>query len=156
MPGVAGHYVKRRMPHSVEERYPVTMACRASPFAIAALMSMTCALSAGAAPAQAERPTRARLITCGAESCLHLSGHRNSPSITVQVNGRDLPVEGDRTWQVIVPLSTARTWPLGHDYSVALTLVDVQTGTERAVTVALPPGSLGARLELASLVVRAH
>ncbi|WP_221234520.1 hypothetical protein [Sphingomonas aerophila] len=132
------------------------MVYRALRLATASLSGAVFSLGAPALPAQAGQPTAARLVACGADSCLRLSGHRSSPSVSVQVNGRDLPVEGERAWQVTVPLSTARTWAIAHGYSVILTLVDAQAGTGHSVAVALPPGSLGTRLELASLIVRAH
>lgn len=140
--------------HPVARRYPDTMACHASLATVIAAAGLLCASMTGTA--QAEAPIGAKLVRCGADSCLRLSGHRAGAEVAVRVDGHDLHVEGERAWRATVPLSTARTWAIGRGYSVAVTLVDVGAGTERRQSVALPPGSLGSRLELASLVVRAH
>jgi hypothetical protein len=114
------------------------------------------AILSAALPAAAERPAGARLVHCGAETCLRLSGQRDGVGIAVQVDGRDLPVTGERSWQATVPLAEARTWRLTRGYAVPVTLVDRAGGAERTVAVAVPPGALGARVELASLIVRAR
>lgn len=112
-------------------------------------------LAAGV-PAAAERPASARLVHCGAETCLRLSGQRAGVAIAVRVDGRDLPVTGERSWQATVPLAEARAWRLTRGYAVRVTLVDRADGAERTVAVAVPPGALGAHVELASLIVRAR
>lgn len=55
-----------------------------------------------------------------------------------------------------MPLSTVRHWPITHDYTLAITFADADEGRAYTEAVSLPPGSLGTRLELASLIVRAH
>ena len=114
------------------------------------------AILSAAAPAAAEHPASARLVHCGAETCLRLSGQRDEADTRVQVDGRDLPVTGARSWQATVPLAQARAWRLTRGYAVPVTLIDRASGAERTSPVAVPPGALGARVELASLIVRAR
>lgn len=107
------------------------------------------------APLHAEDAPHARLVHCGADSCLRLSGHRASAATVVRAGGEDLAVEGGRSWQVTVPLATARQWLGARNDVLTLTFADPQARA-RSVGVALPPGALGSRVELASLVVRAQ
>jgi len=107
-------------------------------------------------PARAASAPQARLIHCGSDTCLRISGHRQRSAVAVRVGGQDLAVEGGRTWRVTVPLTTARAWLTSSGYALTLTLADTQAGTESKEAVALPPGALGPRVELASLVIRAH
>lgn len=76
--------------------------------------------------------------------------------MVVRIGGRDLAVEGDRGWQATVPLDVARAWSITRNYALRVALVDPDAGTERIETVMLPPGSLGARTEIASLIVSAR
>ncbi|MBY9063135.1 hypothetical protein K7957_09335 [Sphingomonas yunnanensis] len=115
-----------------------------------------CAILSTAVPAAAERRASARLVHCGAETCLRLSGQRAGVAVAVRVDGHDLPVTGERSWQATVPLAEARSWRLTRGYAVPVTLVDRAGGAERNLAVPVPPGALGARMELASLIVRAR
>ncbi len=108
------------------------------------------------APAYAASPPQARLVHCGQETCLRLSGHRPRSAVTVRIGGRDLAVDGGRRWRATIPLETARTWAISSGYSLVISLVDTQLGTEAKEEVILPPGALGQRVELATLVVRAY
>jgi hypothetical protein len=55
-----------------------------------------------------------------------------------------------------MPLATARDWAIADGGTLTTTLIDTRTGDESSEAVMLPPGALGKRIELASLVVRAH
>jgi len=99
---------------------------------------------------------QAQLVRCGAETCLRISGHRSSPAVAVRIAGRDLDVTGDRAWHIVVPASTARDWPGAASGTLRLTLADPATSTETADAAMLPPGSLGRRVELATLIVSAR
>lgn len=118
-------------------------------------LSLVCALTM-IAPAQAARQTRARLVSCGENSCLRLSGYRARTDMVVRIGAHDLAVEGDRSWQATVPLDVARAWPIARNYALRVALVDPAAGTERVETVMLPPGSLGSRTEIASLTISAR
>jgi hypothetical protein len=108
------------------------------------------------APAQAERPISARLVHCGMGTCLRLAGRRAGPGVAVRADGHALAVTGERSWRATVPLEEARRWRVVRGYALAVTLADPVAGTEHSQAVAIPPGALGARLELASLIVRAR
>lgn len=99
---------------------------------------------------------QARLVRCGAETCLRISGHRPDPTVAIRIAGQDLAVEGARAWRVTVPLATARNWANRSGDTVVITQANRHDGAETSAAVALPPGALGRRLELASLMVRAH
>jgi hypothetical protein len=113
-------------------------------------------LALAPAPALAGESPKAILVHCGADTCLRLSGHRVRATVAVRIDGHTLAVEGARAWRVTVPLSTARSWRIARGDTLAVTLADDDAGTEHIETAILPPGSLGSRLELASLEVRAH
>ncbi|MGK6321748.1 hypothetical protein ACMGDM_01540 [Sphingomonas sp. DT-51] len=123
--------------------------------AIARAAALLCVVGT-TAPARAERPISARLVHCGTETCLRLSGHRSGPAVAIRVDGRDLDVAGDRAWQATVTLAEARRWRIVRGYALSVTLADAAAGTERVEHVAVPPGALGTRMELASLIVRAR
>ena len=97
-----------------------------------------------------------RLVHCGADTCLRLSGHRSNAAVAVRIAGHDLAVTGDRSWHATVPLSTARDWPSSSRGTLTLTLVEMSTGTETVDAAIMPPGALGRRVELATLTVHAY
>jgi len=121
--------------------------------AVAKAAALICGLVMFAIPVEAESAAQARLVHCGADTCLRLAGHRPDATTAVSVGGRELAVEGGRDWRATVPLATARTWPIARGYALRVTLADAAAGTERIQSVPLPPGSLGSHVELASLVV---
>ncbi len=116
---------------------------------------LLCFAAAALSPGIAEA-AQARLVRCGAETCLRLSGHRFDSAHLVRVAGRLLAVEGGRAWHATVPLATARDWPGAAGGTLRLMLVDPATGSETADLAVVPPGALGRRVELASLLVSAH
>jgi len=107
-------------------------------------------------PASMALAAQARLVRCGAETCLRVTGNRSSSAVAVRIAGQDLAVEGNRAWRVTVLLPTARDWPGALDGTLRLTLVDIATRIETAETAAVPPGALGRHVELATLIVHAH
>jgi hypothetical protein len=142
------------MPPGFGTRYPVGMFLRSGPGAKLVTIGLVGGLATVAVPASAERTTRARLVQCGEDSCLRLSGRRPSATTVVRVGGRDLAVEGGRAWRATVPLNVARTWPIARGYALRVVLADA--GAERAETMPLPPGALGSRTQIASLVISAR
>ena len=114
------------------------------------------AVLAMASPACATRAPEARLVHCGEQTCLRLSGHRAQPTVAIRVAGQDLAVEGGRAWRVTVPLATARAWATMSGSSLSLTMADPEGGAETTQAVSLPPGALGRRIELSALVVHAR
>ena len=114
------------------------------------------AATLAALPSPAAASPRATLVRCGSETCLRLSGERADAATPVRIGGRALAVEGGRRWRIVVPLATARRWPVTRDYAVPITFGDGDSDQARTESAALPPGSLGGRVELASLVIAAH
>jgi hypothetical protein len=113
-------------------------------------------LAIAAAPASLVAAPQARLVHCGDQTCLRISGHRADASVIVRAAGHNLAVEGDHSWRTTVPLSTASAWANVSGGTLMLTFADTRTGTETVDAVALPPGALGKRVTLATLVVRAY
>lgn len=107
-----------------------------------------------ATPALAE--PQARLVHCGQETCLRLSGQRAQATGAIWIEGHELAVEGGRRWRATVPMATAREWGTPSGGSLTLAVVDTPGKIERLESVALPPGALGRQVELATLIVRAH
>ena len=132
------------------------MAIRAFSYRHPAALALVCGLASVAAPAWAGQDARAELVHCGAETCIRLSGHRPSAAAAVMMGGRALAVAGGRRWQATVPLEVARTWPIGRGYALHVSVVDPADGAERSERVLLPPGALGSRHEIASLVIAAR
>lgn len=108
------------------------------------------------APEHVAAGSQARLVNCGSATCLRLSGHRVDPAVAVRIAGHDLSVEGGRSWRAVVPIEAARNWANASRDRLTLTLADTRTGTTRTDMVAVPPGALGRRVELATLMVTAH
>lgn len=113
-------------------------------------------IALAAMPGRVAASPRAQLVHCGIATCLRISGHRAHSAVAVRIAGQPLSVLGNRAWHAIVPLETARGWLGASGDTLALTLVDPQTGTEAVDAVMVPPGALGRRIELAMLVVSAH
>jgi hypothetical protein len=109
-----------------------------------------------ALPESAIAEPKARLIHCGDATCLRIVGRRSHAAVAVEVGGHRLVVEGNRSWRATMPLATARDWASAHGGTLAVTLVDARTGSESIEVVTLPPGALGKRIELASLIVSAY
>ena len=113
-------------------------------------------LAIASTPESAIAAPKARLVLCGDATCIRISGHRPHAAVAVWAAGHHLVVEGDRSWRVTVPLATVRDWASAHDDTLTMTLVDARTGGESTEVVALPPGALGKRIELSSLIVSAY
>lgn len=118
--------------------------------------ALSLALAFGFASGKADAAAQAKLVHCGEAACLRISGHRAHPQVAVRVAGHDLPVTGNRAWQATVPIALARDWASTSGSTMTLTLTDARTGSAYQDTVALPPGALGRKIELATLMVRAH
>ncbi|MBB4858939.1 hypothetical protein HNO88_002265 [Novosphingobium chloroacetimidivorans] len=116
------------------------------------------AAAAVAAPAAAQTTPNTRLVDCGEESCLLVTGHRERGSDEVRINGHRVDVQGQRNWRVRLPLAKVREWsaPFARRLEVSThplaSRKDVaQAGT--ADTARLPIGLLGHVPDLASLVI---
>ena len=110
-------------------------------------------LASFASPASAAPEARAKLVHCGTESCLRISGHRESPTSIVRINGNVVPAEGRRKWAVELPIHTVRDWSAPHARTIEVSLSDPGTRRGATATVDLPIGLLGGVTDLAALVV---
>jgi hypothetical protein len=118
------------------------------------LLLLCAAVAPSAALAQPVASTR--LVSCGAENCLLIRGHRALPQATVRINGRAVAADGGAAWRVTLPLVTVRDWsaPFARTLQVAVGEPTDASGDGEAVR--LPVGLLARRIELASLTVRAR
>lgn len=99
-------------------------------------------------PALAADAPSTRLVACGPESCLLVSGRRSDAASPVSINGHDVAVQGARRWRVRVPVSTVRAWSAPHAKTISVAVADVSQEAS------LPVGMLGPKRDLAMLVVR--
>lgn len=120
-----------------------------------AALTLCLAAAAFASPAAAAE-ARARLIRCGAQSCLLITGHRDDPASVVSVNDRAVPVEGKHGWRLALPVEAVRLWSAPFARAVEVTLHDRVTGQETTQRVSLPIGLLGNVTDLAFLEVSAN
>ena len=132
------------------------MAIPARSRAAARISRLFICIALAALPGRVMASPRALLVYCGNATCLRLSGHRTHAAVAIRVAGHPLAVVGGRSWHAEVPLDTAREWANASGEMLALTLIDPRAQTETVDAVAVPPGALGRRIELASLVVSAH
>lgn len=101
-----------------------------------------------AVPALAAPKLSTRVIECGSESCLLVSGRRDHAASQVSINGHRVAVQGARNWRARVPVETVRRWSAPYARSITISVA----GAEKEVR--LPIGLLGRAEELAMLVVR--
>jgi hypothetical protein len=110
-------------------------------------------LASLASPASASPEASAKLVHCSTGSCLRISGHRESPTSIVRINGNVVPAEGRRKWAVELPIHTVRDWSAPHARTIEVALDDPATQRGATASVDLPIGLLGGVNELTSLVV---
>lgn len=107
-------------------------------------------------PAMAASEPSTRLVSCGEQSCLLVSGHREDPDSIVSINGQVVSVEGERGWRVRVPVETVREWSAPFARTIEVSLRNPETQAEAVASVALPIGMLGGTTDLATLVISAR
>ncbi|WP_232468470.1 hypothetical protein [Croceicoccus marinus] len=107
-----------------------------------------------AVPARADEYST-RLVRCGAQSCLMVSGYRADPASAVRINGRLVPVEGENGWTARLPLETLREWTPPRARTIKVSLHDTGEPASSVEHVDLPIGVLGDSSRLGSLEVRA-
>ncbi|MEE4453657.1 hypothetical protein [Novosphingobium resinovorum] len=109
-------------------------------------MCLSCAVEA--AP-----ETSTRLVSCGQDSCLLVSGRRADPASAVRINGHDVDVAGGRTWRVRLPLGIVRAWSMPVARTIEVTVLDSRSDVQATRRVRLPIGLLGHVTDLASLEI---
>lgn len=116
----------------------------------------TVAIAGLASPARAEPETSTKLVRCGAESCLRISGYRPDPGATVRINGHAVPVEGERRWQVQLPVEVVREWSEAYARTIEVSLHQADAQIGASADVELPVGMLGGPIDLSSLVISVY
>ena len=115
------------------------------------LVSSTLALAAlgiiSPAQAQAGHAPKLRVVECGAESCLRITGHRDDSAAPVLINGHEIAVTGRHRWTARVPVAKVRNWSAPYARSIQLSVANEEHSAQ------LPIGLLGTRGDLAMLVV---
>lgn len=100
-------------------------------------------------PAQAQPgyAPKLRVVECGAESCLRITGHRDDSAAPVLLNGHEIEVNGRHRWTARVPVAKVRHWSAPYARSIQLSVANEEHSAQ------LPIGLLGTRGDLAMLVV---
>jgi len=113
-----------------------------------AAFAVTCASTASAAP-------KTRLVSCGSESCLLVTGHRKDADSLVSINNRLVTVEGGRAWHIRMPLVAVRELTSPYARSIEVTVAQADGHQEWSEDARLPIGLLGHK-NLATLIVSAR
>lgn len=103
--------------------------------------------------AHAAPATSAKLVGCGDESCLLVSGYRDNPDTPVKINGRSVMVEGGKSWEHRMPLTVLREWAEPHARSIDVSLQSASMQSDDVAEVKLPIGLLGNTTALDSIRV---
>ena len=119
--------------------------------------SLAVLLGAGlVTPALAAPAPSTRLVSCGAESCLLVTGRRDSAASEVRINGHRVEVEGKRAWRVSLPVATVRDWSVPFARRIDVSTHNAAVQEARLQQAVLPIGLLGHVPDLASLVITLH
>jgi len=110
-------------------------------------------LVGGLATSASAAEPRTKLVRCGTESCLRVSGHRESAMAIVLINGNVVQAEGGHRWEVDLPIDTVRDWSAPHARTIEVSLHDPESQRGISAEIDLPIGLLGGVTDLASLVV---
>jgi len=106
-----------------------------------------------ATPAWASGAPSTRLVSCGDESCLLVTGHRESAAADVRINGHVVEVQGKRKWRAQLPVETVRSWAAPFARRIEVSSYDAATQTQTLQKAELPIGLMGHVPDLASLVI---
>jgi hypothetical protein len=106
-----------------------------------------------ASPATAASEPSTRLIRCGEQSCLLISGRREDPAAIISINGHKVLVEGEQRWRVRLPMDVVRQWSAPYARTIEVSMRDPDAQRETIASVDLPVGLLGGTTDLASLVI---
>lgn len=106
-----------------------------------------------ASPAIAAPEPSAKLVRCGAESCLRVAGYRDDPTAIVSINGHVVPVEGERRWKADLPVAVVREWSAANARTIDVSLAGPEAQRETVTRVNLPIGLLADATVLAALEI---
>ena len=113
-------------------------------------------IASSASPTLAAVEPSSRLVHCGEESCVQISGHRDDPAVVVSVNGHAVSVEGDQRWKARLPVHVVREWSAGSAQTIQVALHDPETRNATVASVDLPIGLLGRMTDLSAMVISVH
>lgn len=122
-------------------------------FATGAAVLACASLLLPASAAMAASGPATRLVPCGTESCLQVSGRRSDASSQVLVNGHPVAVEGVRSWKTTLPLTTVRAWSVPMARAIDVTVADRTEKNDTTESADLPIGLFGGNTDLAVLVI---
>ena len=97
-----------------------------------------------------------RLVTCGHDTCLLVTGSRQFRDDPVAINGHRVAVQGGRNWRLYLPMATVRAWSTPYARSLFIAEGTIVTSEGAGREVSLPIGLLGHTSDLAALEVRAR
>ena len=106
-------------------------------------------------PAMAKDAPETRLVSCGKDSCLMISGRRYQAGQIVSVNGMEIPSDGSDKWRVVLPIETVRALCEPRARTVEVTITDTISGRAAVREARLPVGLLGDSSLLDSIEVTA-
>ncbi|MGB3795685.1 MAG: hypothetical protein WA957_05220 [Alteraurantiacibacter sp.] len=106
-------------------------------------------------PANAQINPQTRLVKCGQESCLQVSGYRQHSGEQVMINGLMTDAEGRHRWRVELPIDAVRELSEPRARTLTVVLRDPETQDETFSRAILPIGLLGDSSTLGSLRVLA-
>ena len=104
-----------------------------------------------ASPNVAAAEPRTKLVRCGEQSCLRITGYRDDPTSIVSINGNAVSVEGGRKWTVNLPVEVVRAWSTPNARTIDVSLGGPQG--QQPASVELPIGLLADRAAVAALVI---
>lgn len=119
-----------------------------------ALLSAIVAIGASS-PALAGSGPQTKLVRCGEESCLQVSGYRDDSASIVSLNGEAVSVEGEENWRIRLSLDTVREISSPNARTIEVSLLNPLTERETLADADLPIGLLGDISQLAFIEVRA-
>ena len=106
-------------------------------------------------PSLAKDTPETRLVSCGKDSCLMISGRRDHAGQSVSVNGVEIPSDGADRWRVVLPIETVRALCEPRANSLQVTITDNVSGRAAVREARLPVGLLGDSSLLDSIEVTA-
>ena len=123
-------------------------------YAFALFLSIV-ALAATPLSAKSDETAKTRLVSCGEASCLLITGRRDHVGQTISINGRQMSVNGDKSWMIVLPIEAVRALCSESANTLHVTVVDGASGLTNTGTARLPIGLLGDSSRLGSIEVTA-
>lgn len=106
-----------------------------------------------ASPVIAAPEPSTKLVKCGAQSCLLVTGYRDDPTSVVSINGHAVAVEGARRWKAYLPVALVREWCAANARTIDVSLAAPAAEPATVTRVDLPIGLLADATVLAALEI---